>query len=128
MFFRLEVAVHQALLMDGREGVGDLRAEVQEQIGGPGACEQPAQVLPLDQLHHDVGERALLADVVDGDDVRVVERRGGPRFLLDARKGVGMMLDAPPDDLDRDIASQTGVEGAVRPSPIPPAPMAERTS
>ena len=40
--------------------------------------------LPVDELHRQESPVADLADLVDGDDVRVVERRGGARFLLEA--------------------------------------------
>ena len=53
-----------------------------------------AQRLALQQLGHDVGRALVRADVVDGEDVGVVERAGGPRFLLEAAEALRVVGDA----------------------------------
>ena len=40
--------------------------------------------LPFEILEHEVVERSVPADVVNGADVRIVERRNRARFLLEA--------------------------------------------
>jgi hypothetical protein len=63
-------------------------------------------------LHGEVGGVALSADVVDGQDVRVVERRRGPRFLLEALDAVHRR-EAGCENLDGDRALQPEVVRAV---------------
>ena len=43
-----------------------------------------AERFALEQLGDDVGRAGVGADIVDGQDVRVVELPGGARFLLEA--------------------------------------------
>jgi hypothetical protein len=49
---------------------------------------------------------------VDGDDVRVIERRGGARLLLEACEVVGRGGDAIGEELDRHFAPEPGVARA----------------
>ena len=100
-------------LMGGRQPVGDLRREVQEQLGGPWAREHASQALSLHELHHDVWEGPFLPDVVDRDDVGVVEGRRGARLRLEALEGLGPALDPAADDLDRDLAPEARIERAI---------------
>ena len=76
--------------------------------------EQLAQRLALDELHRHVAQRVGAADVVDRDDVGVIEGRGGARLLFEAVQSSAV---SPPrdggQDLERDLAVQTQVEGAV---------------
>jgi len=48
------------------------------------AREAIAQRLALEELRHDVGRAVVRADVVDGQNVRMIERAGGQSFLLEA--------------------------------------------
>ena len=73
---------------------------------GPSRREAIGQRLAVDQLHHDVGPRVLLAVVEDAGDVRVGEPRGGPGLApepLDEPVVVGEALvehlhgDRPPE-------------------------------
>ena len=78
---RLEVAVDDALGMQRRE-----RGQHPEADGhGIGHAQRPApqalgQRLTLEQLHGDEQLAALLADLIELADVRVVDPRGGPGF------------------------------------------------
>ena len=51
----------------------------------------------------------MLADVVDGDDVRMVERGRGPRFELEAAQTIGVIGEGRGEDLDGHHASELGV-------------------
>src|SRR5262245_21509761 len=53
------------------DGLMDLERPVRQQL---------AQGLPLEQLHHEVRAALVLADVVDGADVRMVQGRSGACF------------------------------------------------
>src|SRR4029077_7776614 len=46
-----------------------------------------AEVPALEILHRDVGEPTLFADIIDGDDVRMVEPAGGFRLAKETRSG-----------------------------------------
>ncbi len=51
------------------------------------------------------------ADVVDGGDVRMVQRRGRAGFLLEARQPLGIRRELLRQDLDRDLAAEPRVAG-----------------
>ena len=53
-------------------------------------AEQVAQRLALQQLADDVGGAVVRAGVVDGEDVGVVQRRGGAGFLVEAAQAIGV--------------------------------------
>ena len=67
--------------------------------------------LAFEQFHRD--ERRIGADVVDRADVRVVERRGGPRFALKAFQGLPRHADAGREHFDRHHPFETSVGGAI---------------
>ena len=94
------------LVVRGGEAVRDLQRVLdglarRERADGR---EPLAQRLALEQLHDGVGDAAVLAEVVDGQDVRVRERRDGLRLALEARERVGVRRRARGQDLDRDVA------------------------
>ena len=61
--------------------------EVEQLVGRQRpAVDAVLQRLALEQLHRDEGPAAVVADFVDGADVRVVQRRGGARFALESRQ------------------------------------------
>ena len=55
----------------------------------------------------------LLADVVQSDDIGMIERRGGPRLLLEARAPGGIVREFDGQHLERDLATQAGVARAI---------------
>ena len=78
---RLDVAMDDAVGVGRVQGVGDLDADVHQLMDLERTGQQPiAQGLPLHQLHDDEGVALVIADVVDGADVRVVQGGGGARF------------------------------------------------
>ena len=83
--------------------------------------------LPLEQLHHEEVRVALVADVEERADVRVVERRDRLRLALEALAALlvlgeagGRILTATPRSRRVSLARQT--------SPMPPAPIGARSS
>ena len=68
--------------------------------------EQRAQRIAVHPLHREVGKALLASDVVNGEDVRVVQRGRGARFLLEAPEAVSIGRDVGAQDLDRDRAVQ----------------------
>ena len=87
----------------------ELPAEVRR---GP-AADRLAQVAALEELHRHVGEAVLLAEVEDGDDVRVVELRRGLGLALEARRKSGSSARARRDRLEGHVAVQERVVGLV---------------
>ena len=77
------------------------------------ALEALPEALALQELEHEVGTPAGGADVEDGQDVRVGEGGDGPRLVLEGAETVGRGLAVGEHDLDRDVAAETGVVGAV---------------
>ena len=87
----LQVAMDDALVVRGREAVGDLHGVVDGLAHRQRARAEPiAQRLALEQLRDDVRRAVLLADVVDGEDVRMIERGGRLRLLLEAAEAIGV--------------------------------------
>src|SRR5689334_19871903 len=65
----------------------------------------------IDALHHDEGRLAwVLVEVGDADDVRIAERRGGPRFTTEPFEE--RTVRALAEDLDRDLATKALVDRA----------------
>ena len=69
-------------------------------------------VWPSTTLHDDVGQAGGLADLVDGDDVGVVERGGGPRLLREAAHAARVGGELLGQELDRDVAVEVVVARA----------------
>ena len=72
----------------GRVGVGERGAELGADLGDVAVAElapggELAQVRALDELADEVGAAVLLAELVEGDDARVVEAGGGVRLAQD---------------------------------------------
>ena len=70
------------------------------------AARQCGERLTLDELHRQEPAAVELADLVDGDDVRVVERRGRPGLLLESAGDVGAPGQRRAQQLHRDLSSQ----------------------
>ena len=72
-----------------------------------------AERAPLDELHGNPRQAVALADVVDGDDGRMVERRGGACFGFEA-PAAGLVTDQPlGNHLERNGATEPRIEAAV---------------
>ena len=64
-----------------------------------------AQRLPVEQLHDNERGGALQAEVVDGADVRVIERGGGACFPLESEDGVVAPRASAREELEGDVTS-----------------------
>ena len=72
-----------------------------------------AQCLAVEQLRHDVGRAVVHTDVVDGEDVRVIERGGGARFLLETMQPPRIGGGVGREHLDRDVAPEPRVAATI---------------
>ena len=78
---------------------------------------QPAREIgPVHKFHREVGPLPVVADVVDGDDVRMVElgeRPGLPHHPAPASSVAGSLGPVTVDELERDLPTEVRVEGGV---------------
>ena len=72
---------------------------------------QRGEAAAVDHLHDDEGAVVLLADLVDGDDVGVVEGRGGAGLALEAGQAAGVRERGLGDELHRHLALERVVAG-----------------
>ena len=102
------------LAVRGVERRGDLR-RILERLGHRQRPSRDQRIEPraVHQLHRDERRPVVLVDVVDGDDVRVVEGRGGARFLDEPAVAIGIGRRFGRQHLDRDRAPEPGVVGGV---------------
>ena len=84
-----------------RDGIGDRLAH-----RNAARLQSLAQRLSLEQLRDDERRIPVDANVVDGEDVRMVQSGGGAGFLLEAMKTIGVGREGGWQNLDRDVASQ----------------------
>jgi hypothetical protein len=111
--FRLQVAMRDPGSVRRGEAVGDLRPDVNQLArGNRSALDERPQRLAFDQLGNDVGDVALLADVVNGNDVGMVERAGRPRLLFKPRAPRRVAGKALRQNLHRDLAAEPGIPRA----------------
>src|SRR5262249_52236162 len=82
-------------------------------VDRPAAPEPRAHRLALEQFGDGEGEAADGADVVDGEDVRVRQRRDRLRLALEARERVGIGGQLRDEDLDGDVAIEPRIARAV---------------
>ncbi len=71
------------------------------------------QCVPVDEFEHQRAEAVALLESVDGRDVRMVERGQQPRLALEAGEPVRIGREEARQDLDRDVAPELRVAGAV---------------
>ena len=111
---RLQVPVHDALLVGLRERVRDLRGDPERLVDRDAPAREPlGQVLALHQLEREERHTVRLLEPVDGGDVRVVERGEQPRLAPEAREPRGVLPHLGRQDLERHVAPELRVGGAV---------------
>ena len=72
-----------------------------------------AERRPVDELHRDERRGLEISDLVDGNNVGMVERRGGSSFLLETLPPQSVGADVRAKDLDGGIAAESGVSRTV---------------
>jgi hypothetical protein len=111
---RLDVPVDDALPMGGTQPVGDLDRDLKEDLRGQRtAGDALLERLALQSFHAQEGLALMVADVVDGADVRMVERRGGARLALEALPGVRLVESISGQELERNEPTEPRVLGFV---------------
>ena len=103
--FRLQVAMDDALFVRGGQAAGDLLGVVDGFAGSERAVAQAvAEGLALEQFGDDVGRAVFLADIEDGENVGMVQRRGRAGFLREALQALGIGGERCGQNLDGDVA------------------------
>ena len=89
--------------MGGGQSLGDLPADPEDLGHGQRASGGPmgSERLPLEQLHHDVGQSFVLADRMDREEMRVLDRRGGPALPEKPTPGIRIAGPVAGQHLDR---------------------------
>ena len=111
---RLDVPMHDAGFVRDLEGVGQLGRYVDDLLGVGASGRHPVlQRRAFEQLHHQERLALVLAEVVDGADVGVVECRRGTSLALEALERLDVLRHAGRQELDRHLAGEVQVLGAV---------------
>ncbi len=112
---RLDVAMDDAVLVRVREPAAGLGDDVELLPEGQRIAPNAIlEILPLQILHRDEGSSLLVvAEVVDGDDVRVLESRHRFRFALEALLELAVRDDGARHHLQRDLTLESRVEAEV---------------
>jgi hypothetical protein len=99
---RLQVAVHDADVVRGREGGEGLRDDVDDApvTDGPVARHHREQVLPLREFHDQVEEPVGLAEIEHAQRVRMIELRGGKGLALEPLDESGLVGELTVQDFD----------------------------
>jgi hypothetical protein len=112
----LDVAMYEAAGVGSCVGAADLGDDGDEIGGGHAAAalEDVLEVAALDVLHGDEHRAVgVLAKVVDIDNVRVIEARGGARFVEEALTGGFVACELGAKELDGDNSVEALVAGTV---------------
>ena len=107
---RLQIAVDDARIVRDRQTVGDLAGDLDHARGlQPLPLDRAVERLPGDELHDDERPAVQVADVVDGDDVRVVEQGRQPRLARQALGRDAVRRQLVGDELDGDEPAQARI-------------------
>src|SRR5262249_17923057 len=111
---RLEIAVDDALVVRGLQGVGNLPRDRQRIAEGQTAApEPPGERVAFDELEDKQARLSNLLESMNRGDVRMVQRREHLRFASESREPFRIEGERGGQDLDRDLALQLRVARAV---------------
>ena len=111
---RLEVAVDDAECVRGRDGIGELDADLEQLLElQPALAHARCQGLPLHELHGEEADAVEFLVRVERDDAWMVQRGGGLRLALEAGPVLLIVGDPLGQEFQRDLASEAGVLGRV---------------
>ena len=82
-------------------------------MGDGTAIQDLAEAFPFEEFGDQKRSAVMLADVVEGEDVRMAQSGDGPGFLLEPAEALRIGGKRRREDLDCDIAAQAGVAGSI---------------
>ena len=107
---RLDVAVHDALSMGGFEGIGHFNAKPQQFFElHRSLTNHVLQRLPCKAFHDDEEPVLVLANLVDGANVGMIQSRGGARFAAEAFQCLSILRSFFGEKLQGNEAAEGGV-------------------
>ena len=83
-----------------------------EQVRGL-AADHRSDIFAFEQLRHNVGRTLVLADVVNGENVGMVQRRRGAGFLLEPLEALGVCRQGGRQHLDGHVATQARIARSI---------------
>ncbi len=99
-----------ATIVSGRDGVSQCHSVLENRVEPHAASRNELRErCPVDQLHGEEARPRALLDRVQDDDVRVVERRDGPRLALKAAEPLGVGGQLRRQHLERHLAPELRV-------------------
>jgi hypothetical protein len=117
-----QVAMDDSAIVRMCKGLGQLHAVTDHVVDRQRPAGDPsAERRAVDDFHRDVGVAVGFADVVDGADVRMIERGRGARLAQQALPPFRIRRQITRQNLESDVARQTGVVRAIDLA-MPPAP------
>ena len=103
-----------ALGVRGLEAVGDLNADLQEFGYLDGLLSDAAfESLALEEFHGDKRPPFEASDIVNGADIRVIERRRSARFAAESLDRLRVLRNVVGEKFQGDASAQPGVLGLV---------------
>ena len=111
---RLQVPVHDAALVRGRQRVGERHGDLEESRKGETARrDERVEGFALHQLHGEKAAGAVLLDRVDGHDVGVIERGERAGLAFETGQALRVLRHRRREHLDRHVAAELRVGGPV---------------
>ena len=120
----LDVAMDDAGGVRDRKRPRELRAHARDRVGSDGTADERRERMAFHQLHGQEAPAVHVTDLVDGDDIRVVERRSGARLLLETTNRFSVAGERGPKQLQGNLAVKPRVVRLVHLAH--PAPADER--
>ena len=110
----LDVAMNDSLGVRGIERVGNFDGDIEQAVEFErAAVDHVLQCGAIEKFHGDERLAILFANIVDGANVRMVQRRGCLRFALEAPQGLRVAGDFVGKKFQSDETLQTSVLGLV---------------
>ncbi|MFY9725651.1 MAG: hypothetical protein WAJ87_09160, partial [Bryobacteraceae bacterium] len=106
----LDVAMDDPVLMGALQALGGLRHDAHpfQQRQRTGRAYDVLKIVAFQVFHHDIEGTVVLAELMNGDDVLVVEIPGGCSLFAETRQAAGVAFRRK--DLDGYLAAHGGVE------------------
>jgi len=111
---RLDIAVNDSFGVRGIKAAGDLNANFQKLRDFDGLRRDAMlESLTLEEFHGDKGAAFEFADIVNGANVGMIQRRGRARFAAKSLDGLNVLRNVVRKELEGNTAAKAGVLGFV---------------